>query len=332
MDLPMREAGIDTWSLGWYLREGSPAARAMQALATQPVARGRVIPDEIAGHRVGWFPGSRLLFAEGHPVDDALAGCAELPVAAERLSEALGDLGILPPRHALAPIQNGRGDLLPVIGGSGFAGVRRFDSTFNRGFVDGAEGVTVLAGVAAVAVPRLKTHVIERVGGGAVETVYHVGSGGKNVLDRIYDKGIQSGAALRGQLVRFECQIRYSKESRPPLEAVCDQRYVRGMFVHRFEPLWKASKGVTVGNTEKLAIRLGELVDDGVLSLTEARSLAGHLALDSVGVEESRMQRRGYNKQRERARKHGLVLSSGLDLDVDLSEVLESVFDAESWN
>lgn len=330
----MREAGIDTWSLGWYLGEDSAPARAMKSLATQPVSRGRVIPDEIAGHRVGWFPGSRLLFAEGHPLEDGLAGSSDLPGAAERLSGALNDFGILPPTYRLAPLENGRGDVLPVIGGTGFAGIRRFDSTVNRAFDRGVEGVLVLSGLAQVAMPRCKTHVIRETGGRRVETVYHVGYGGKSVADRIYDKGIESRTAPRGEFVRFECQNRYTKEARPGLEAVCDATYVRGKFVNRFEPLWKASKGVVVGKNEKLAIRLGELVDEGVLSITEARSIAGHLLLDSVGVEESRMQRQGYWKQRARARDQGLVLAEGVDtdVDVDLSQVLESVFDSECWN
>jgi hypothetical protein len=335
METFMREAGIDTWSLGWYLPEDGPGCRAMKSLATQPVAQGgRVIPEAIAGHRVGWFPKARLLFAEGHPASENLAGAADLPGAAERLSADLQDYGVLLPQHRLAPRKTTRGDFLRVIGGSGFAGIRRFDSTVNRPFEAGAEGLAALAGLAEISVSRRKTHVIRQSGGRLIETVYYVAPGGKSVLERMYDKGVESGTASRGEYVRFEAQLRFCKSARPPLEALADSTYVRDSFVRRFEPLWKASKGVIVGDSAKLAMRLGVLVDDGTISITEARSIAGHLTLDAVGLEERHMKREGYWKQRARARDHGLVLAGGSDADVevDLASVLESVLDSECWN
>jgi len=58
-------AGIDTWSPCWYAPPGSPPARALDALATEVSGRARLLPEPVAGHRLGWFPDPRLVFAEG---------------------------------------------------------------------------------------------------------------------------------------------------------------------------------------------------------------------------------------------------------------------------
>src|SRR5438045_9432402 len=93
----IQAAGVDTWSICWYLRDQSPAWRAMESLATERGARSRLLPESVAGHRVGWFPGTGLLFAEGHPERGGLAPASALPAAAESVRSGLADRGILPP-------------------------------------------------------------------------------------------------------------------------------------------------------------------------------------------------------------------------------------------
>ena len=322
-------AGVDTWSICWYLQPDSKPWRAMEALATERGPRSRLLPDRVADHRVGWFPGTGLLFAEGHPNPDGLCRSDALPGAAESLSGSLADLGVVPPDWRYRPLISDsykRGH-----DGCGFAGIRRLDSTVDLSFDSSADGLAVLAGVAALPLPRVKTQVIREVGGRRVETVYFRGSSGKRVLGRWYDKGLESGDAPRGRLVRPEDQRRFPKEARLDLEAVASSTYVRDAFVQRFSPLWRAAKGIKVGGVIELAYRLAELQDEGVISPGEAKRIAGHLVLDAADAQ--RQSRSTCYADRADARRHGLVLADGVldEVEVDLGDVLEQALDSEAW-
>lgn len=322
-------AGVDTWSVCWYLGVDSPAQRAMEALATEPAPRSRLIKDKIAGHRVGWFPGSRLLYAEGHPNAQGLCKADALPAAFDALNEDLADLGVLPPACDLRPYHGPDG--VRPSKGAGFAGVRRLDSAVDLAFQDPAEGLAALAGVAALPLPRVKTKVIREVGGRRIETVYFHGSAGKTVLGRWYDKGVESGDSRRGMHVRPEDQRRFAKDARLTVDAVAEGTYVRDAFVKRFEPLWKAAKGVKVAGVMELAQRLSELQDEGLISPAEAKRIAGHLVLDAAQAQ--RQSRAQCFRDRADARRHGLVLADGVldEVEVDLGQVLERAMDSEAW-
>lgn len=313
-------AGIDTWSVCWYLPEESPVRRGMEHMATERAARSRLLPESIEGHRVGWFPGTRMMFAEGHPTPGALAPATALPAAMDRLTQGLADRGLQ------VPDQECRFNW-----SNGLHGIRRLDATVDLHFDSPAEGLATLAGVAALPLPRMKTQVMREVGGRRVETVYFRGTSGKRVLGRWYDKGIESGDAGRGLHVRPEDQRRFSKESRPTVEEVASTTYVRDSFVRRFEPLWRASKGVKVAGSIELAQRLRELVEEGELSPTEAKSMAGYLVLEQA---EANFQSRATKyRDRARCRNHGLVLADGVldEVEINLGEVLEHALDAEVW-
>lgn len=323
-------AGVDTWSVCWYLRDQSAPARAMEALATERAARSRLLPEAVEGHRVGWFPGTGLLFAEGHPKQGGLAQADGLIESFNRLQAGLQDRGVLPPVLKWRSLAGPAG-LRKVTGGRGFAGVRRLDATVDLTFDDPVEGLAALAGVAALPLPRVKTQVMREVGGRRVETVYFRGTSGKRVVARWYDKGVESGSAARGRHVRPEDQRRYPKDARPTLEAIASGSYVRDAFVRRFEPLWQAAKGVKVGGVMELAQRLVELQEEGEISAAEAKRIAGHLVLDACGGH--RQSRRQVFRDRAAARRHGLVLADGVldEVDVDLGEVLERAMDAGAW-
>lgn len=327
----VKAAGVDTWSVCWYLQEGSKRHRAVEAMATERAPRSRLIPEKIEGHRVGFFPGSRLLFAEGHPNPEGLAGSDQLVPAFDRLVEGLRDRGIEPPSYRSRPQAYGLGKETRALGDSGFAGIRRLDSTVDLAFENPAEGLAALAGVAALPLPRVKTQVIREVGGRRVETVYFRGSSGKRVLGRWYDKGLESGRLGRGLHVRPEDQRRFPKEARLDLEAVASSTYVRDAFVRRFEPLWRAAKGVKVGGVMELAQRLAELQDEGEITPGEAKRIAGHLVLDAA--EAQRQSSRQCRRDRADARRHGLVLADGVldEVEVDLGDVLERALDSEAW-
>jgi hypothetical protein len=302
----------------------------MEALATDRGPRSRLLPEKVLGHRVGWFPGSGLLFAEGHPDPEGLCRSDALPAAAGAVADSLGDRGIIPPRWRYWDLVGPDGPRIAT-GGTGFGGIRRLDSTVDLSFDSPAEGLAALAGVASLPLPRVKTQVIREVGGRRVETVYFRGSSGKRVLGRWYDKGVESGSARRGLHVRPEDQRRFPKEARLDLEAVAASSYVRDAFVRRFAPLWRAAKGIKVGGVMELAHRLAEMQDEGLISPSEAKRIAGHLVLDAADAQrQSRSQR---YKDRASARRHGLVLADGVldEIEVDLGEVLERALDADCW-
>src|SRR3954451_21879212 len=89
-------AGVDTWSVAWQVEEGSFAEHALDGLATVPSARGRRLPDKLNGYTVGYFPGTRLAYAEGHPfgVEGTLVPPRDLPAALVALVRDLEEVGI----------------------------------------------------------------------------------------------------------------------------------------------------------------------------------------------------------------------------------------------
>jgi len=309
----------------------------MDQLATVAAPRSKLLEESVEGHRVGWFPGQRLLFAEGHPAQEEgmLASAAELPAVVERLVEGLKDRGIDVPRWRLkpwySPGSEGPETLRPALGGTGFAGIRRLDSTVDLTFDDPLVGLSALAGVAALPLPRCKTETIREVGGRRIETVYLLGSSGRKVLGRWYDKGVESGQRGRGLWVRPEDQRRFTAQTRPDVEAVASTSYVRDQFVKRFEPLWRAAKGVKVGGVLSIGKRLDELIADGKLTARQAESLAGFMVMDACGSEcQSRATRM---RRRAMLRDQGLVLSDGVldEVEVDLGLVLEEAMDSACW-
>ena len=90
----VRAAGVDTWAPCWRVDPESGAGLALDAVATEPSRRGRLLPQAIAGHRVLWHRPTGLLKAEGHPSPDGLAAPGELPAALGRLELALLEAGV----------------------------------------------------------------------------------------------------------------------------------------------------------------------------------------------------------------------------------------------
>ncbi len=328
-------AGVDTWSIAWYLREGSSGEKAMRQLATDPAARSKLLPEKIAGHRVGWFPGSRLVFAEGRPGgEEGLCDPRELPGVARLLADAVRDRGISLPRHDYRPggIPDGAVRRSPLLGDSGFAGVRRLDSTVDLRFDTPGEGLAVLSGVAAVPMPRVAKKVQREVGGRRVETVWMLGSSGRSVLGRWYDKGLEANSDARGLRVRPEDQRRFAKDARVAVDVLAETSFVRDSFVRRFAPLWSASKGVIVAGVADLAARVVELVEDGDMTPGEAKGALGHLVLDAGGADRLQSRRTWY-RDRSVCRRHGLVLAQADEevREIDLGDVIEEALDTDCW-
>jgi hypothetical protein len=315
-------AGIDTWSPCWWLDPTSAAARHLADVCSLRSGGGGLYPESIDGHRVGYYS-SGLVWAEGHPGGDVLGRPADLPAALDRLELALLEAGL--------PLPIGRrGEDLYGDRHEGFAGIRRLDSTVDLATDSTPEGFAIMAGVAAVArdMPRSKANVWWSPQG-QIQTVAMHGYAGGKLLSRVYDKGAESGLAAPGRLLRPEDQRRWDKGSRRGVEELTGH-YVREKFVSRFAPLWRASKGVTVGGPIVLASKLALAVERDELSPSQARILAGHLVLDGIApVGSSRTRRR----LRSLCREHGLVLADGViaEVEVDLANVMEAAMESDAW-
>jgi hypothetical protein len=318
--LRVEQAGIDTWSVAWRIAEDSPAARAMTALASVTVRRGRALPDSVAGHRVGWFPGHRLLFAEGHPGEDGRLGSpAELAAVVERVTRGLADCGIQAPRD-YAPFDRQ--------GSTGFLGVRRLDVTADLRFENASVGLGSLQVLARMQLPRAKTATYMHEG--HVETVAFHARGSRRILARWYDKGIEAGSHPRGELVRPEDQRRFGAGARRLLEDV-DAAYLRDRWHRRFLPLWQANGRHIVAGRLKIARELERLTREGKLTPAHARALAGTALFETEGV------RFGPTRTRQRHqrwfRKQGIIIvpSDDDDLSFDFNELGERVLDEPNF-
>jgi hypothetical protein len=75
----------------------------------------------------------------------------------------------------------------------------------------------------------------------AVESVLFKTLQGRTV-GRIYDKGLESGTALRGHLIRPEAQMRLQKATRRHVEEA-DADFLRGLFQHASAPSGRRSPG-----------------------------------------------------------------------------------------
>ena len=301
-------AGVDTWSPCWYALPGSPLARALGALATEPTARARLLPEPVAGYRVGWFPEPALAFAEGRPGADGLIAAAELPAAMARLQGALADLGI-------------------PIGAVPCAGLRRLDVAVDLLTDSPAEGLALLECVAAASLGagKLLAYRSQR----RVEGVALQAAAGRT-LARLYDKGAQTGAAPRGRWLRFEAQWRFPRNSRPAPDRL-EAALLRERFARRFAPLWQAAGGVRIGGAVELGERIGAAVASGQLLPSRARSLAGYLLLSALGVPQG-ARRTTYELDHE-CRQLGLSVSllQGPERRLDVASVLDECLAPQVW-
>lgn len=314
-------AGVDTWKLLWQVDPDGFAADQMASLATGRASRGRVMPDSIAGHRVGFYNGPGVIYAEGHPAGkDTLCAPAQLVPAFDAVQTALLEAGVPLPEGLV--MTDFYGERIP-----GFSGVGRLDSTLNLRTDSAVQGAAIMAGVAALLGQTGKQELWRQ--RGRLETVTMHGHGGKRVTGRWYDKGVEAGIAPVGRLLRPEDQRRWERSTRRDVEELTGG-YVRSKFHDRWVPVWRASKGVTVAGPLVIAGKLKEAVDAGEVSASAADRMAGFLLMEAVGL--SRPGRTQRRKRRE-VQDLGLVLADGVleEVEVSLEEVMEACLDADGW-
>jgi len=297
----VEEVGIDTWRLARYLDDDQDLRRAVRLID------GRTF-QKVEGHAVGVLPGYRMLWLEGHPAVEGLATPRTLQQAEERVLNGLLDLGLPTGRDG---------------------GLRRFDSTATLRFDHGAEGLAFMRGVAAVDLPRSKKAVYEGVHG-EPQTVYILGPGrSRRVLGRLYDKGVESGTAPRGELIRLESQTRVGKEVAEYMTASAMTKHsglAGSHFRNRFSPVAESVDGVHAATAPVLADRVAELVREGELTAAKGARLVGYL----VCGDRLDLARTTQWRWRRELRAHGLVLVDPMkdQVDVDLGQPLEAALAA----
>ncbi len=314
-------AGVDTWTQNWRLDVDSSAARAAAELATVNSRRGMMLPEPIVGHRVIWEEAHSLLRAEGHPSGDKkdLCAVAGLPAAALRLMEGLANLGIEVPTEQGAFYESEHQWL----------GVSRLDSTVNFETDGCAHGLSLLAGVSAAEPTAWFEPVTRREAGGrGIKQVHWTGQRG--IVARVYDKGLESQAAPRGELLRFEAQTRWPGPSRRELGELTPD-YVAQVHRQRFAPLYRATEGVKIVTTDRAGEHLARFVAEERITPGQAVQAAGQLLLAQAG------QKVGSRTSQWRRRR--LVADLGLVLgedgqqqqEIDLAGVMAQVVDTDAW-
>jgi hypothetical protein len=297
------EAGVDT------LRElFSIDSKHDQRLAESVCGVSRIAPESVAGARLGFMPGHQLLWVEG------------------RAAPALGKDGLLPP-DALEDVHGERIRALRSLGfwGPREEGVARLDATVGLRFGERAEGLAVLYGIAALDVPYRKPALYGR----PPETVYLLTGRGR-VMERVYDKGLESNSAGRGQKIRLEAQARFaSRHRRRASEWTTSD--VRGRFAMKFAAMSKAADGITVATEHGIAQKLASLERDGAVTRRQAELLMGHLLAERVGLRRAKATR-----WRRRAELRRLGLAQALDgvdhgVEVDLGAVFEDALSTGAW-
>lgn len=326
--MPVEEAGVDTWSPSWYLPTDGSARAWVEEFCTARGERGsKLYPDKVLGrYRVGWYP-SGLLYAEGHAAPDAaLCSAADLPARGLEVLDALRELG--------APVLDRvRWRDMTADGSPGWAGLRRVDATVTLRARRRSEGLALLAGVAACMRDAPGYGVPWFGPDRAVESVSLFGYSGGRLLGRWYDKGLESGRAGRGLLIRGEDQRRWGKLHRRDVDDL-EPGVLRDSFRRRFYPLWKASRGVTVAGPVVLAEKLIELVAEGRVGANEATALAGHMLMVCAGGRRGAgVAKRTMYRRESRARELGLSVADGVleEVEVDVSSVLEAALETEAW-
>jgi hypothetical protein len=298
------EAGVDTARFLLRVRDERDQA-AIGALCEHGPSK---LPDVAA--RAQWFPSWELLAVEGHPAE--VLGRRGL-AAGDELGRTFGVV---------------RDVLRESVGVRQVAdvGLSRVDCTATFRFERPADGWAVLTGLHALDAPRMKPGAIGR----PIETVEWRSAGGRRRLARAYDKGVESGTAPAGTLIRLEAQQRFRDQWRHPAHLWNSER-VADEFGRRFAPLQASTEGGLVVASERVvAEQLRELVEAGRLTPNAASTLLGHMACESVGI---RRPNRTTRRHRAALRRLGLALAldgieDGDRVDVDLAAILDGALAA----
>ena len=206
-------------------------------------------------------------------------------------------------------------------------GISRIDSTATVRMPTPAAGWSMLTGMQALDVPRLKPNVIGR----PPETVKWVTAKRAATRATAYDKGHQLGTAPRGVEIRLEARSRYPAARRMRVSEWRSDD-VRENFRNRFEPMRASATGLHVMTETTVREQLRSFVEDGRVTPRQAERLLGHIACEATGI---RREKTARWRARRELRRLGLALAldgaEGERVDVELGQVLDDVLGAEVW-
>lgn len=307
VDIQVVAAGIDTWSFCWYVERDSELATTMRRNATRPISRCWQLPQAIGGYRVGWFPDSGLLFAEGRARPDGLCAAPQVSDAVEDLRTALEASGIGP-----VPLSDLR--------------LRRLDIAVDLRSAACVDGLSILRQAAATEGGKVGVYRDEH----CVETVVLMTPSGRTKA-RIYDKGRQTRTDQRGRWLRFEAQWMFSRGSRP-LPSALGPDDLRERFASRFKIYWGSPPRAVPPGSDPIIHRVAEAIERGELLPSRARSLVGYLYLTEAGLMQGA--RRTVAELEHECREHGLSfeVSEGDGEPLNLRQVFEECLKLDVWS
>lgn len=262
---------------------------------------GSVLIDKpVNGMRLGCFPGTALIFAEGRlgamlarsGDEHRLMNACLLPTGESRFHEALRLLGF---------------ELEPEL-----ARVRRLDLAAELRFTKTADGTSFMRALASLDVPGLKRDVwIGK--GGVIETVYFRTPKRGQVRLRVYRKDLEAKIKGQGVIVRVERQVRYSKAQQQTSERVSGSD-LSALFEGRLEVLARGSGSVVVSNLSGAQEMILKRCEEQAISPRKAERMLGTLTLlDHFG-------REWWDKAYTVARRERELQDLGIVLDTERQE------------
>jgi hypothetical protein len=161
----------------------------------------------------------------------------------------------------------------------------RLDIAAELRFDDGRDGLAFLHALSLADIPWTKVGT-EGKKREHIQTVNFRSVGGRQILMRAYDKGIEAGIAAPGELIRFERQRRYRKTAEKSV-AMALELEPRELFIGRELESLVDVTAETVSDTWGAVDRLNEYVRQGRVRAAKADALAGFLVRRGEGHKSS---------------------------------------------
>jgi len=156
------------------------------------------------------------------------------------------------------------------------ASLGRLDVATEQRFQDGDAGLAFLHALSLADVPWAKVGT-EGKKRERIETVVFRSVRGRTVLLRAYDKGVESGTAQPGEVIRLERQRRYRKSVEPSVQQSVSYELEKVFVGRELQSLVDVSAEV-VCDVWGAVDRLNEYARGGVITAGKADALAGFLA------------------------------------------------------
>jgi hypothetical protein len=163
--------------------------------------------------------------------------------------------------------------------------------------------------------------------GNPIETVYLLDRRGRGrKLARAYDKGIESGTAERGHLIRLEEQSTFKSDRRPGLQHAS----ARVLYKRRFAPVLETAAPLAVLDHSLALDQLCALLVSGQITDKRFDSLAAYVHREARAIP---TEPRSARRKRQQLREMGIALTEQ-DPDsapLDLAAVVGATITSKEW-